>query len=121
MRDRHDGAVRSFADACRLGDPAALRTALDIDAVALCDGGGVVPAALGSIHGAAHVADLVAVLLRERPGTELTVEAVNGRSGLALRRAGQAIAVVAVGSSGARVAVLWIVLNPAKLGGWHRG
>ncbi|HTF08797.1 MAG TPA: siderophore-interacting protein [Asanoa sp.] len=120
MLDRHDGAVRGLAEACRLGDTAALRTALDADAIAVCDGGGLVPAAPGSIHGAADVADLVAVLLCGQPGTELTIEAVNGRAGLALRRGGQANAVIAVKSTGARVAVLWIVLNPAKLSGWHR-
>jgi RNA polymerase sigma-70 factor (ECF subfamily) len=120
MPDRHDSAVRGFAEACRLGDPAALRTALEADAVAVCDGGGSVPAVPGSIRGATDVADLVADLLCGRPGTELTIEAVNGRAGLALRRGGQALAVIAVKSAGTRVAVLWIVLNPAKLTGWHR-
>ncbi|HEV7711778.1 MAG TPA: siderophore-interacting protein [Asanoa sp.] len=120
MLDRHENAVRGLADACRLGDPAALRTALETDAVAVCDGGGSVPGPPGSIHGAADVADLVADLLCGRPGTELTIEAVNGRAGLALRRGGQALAVIAVKSAGARVAALWIVLNPAKLTGWHR-
>ncbi|GIF51745.1 RNA polymerase sigma-70 factor (ECF subfamily) [Asanoa ferruginea] len=120
MLDRHDSAVRGLADACRLGDPTALRTALEADAIAVCDGGGAVPAALAPIHGATDVAALVADLLCGRPGTELTIEAVNGRAGLALRRGGQALAVIAVKSTGARVAVLWIVLNPAKLTGWHR-
>jgi RNA polymerase sigma-70 factor (ECF subfamily) len=50
----------------------------------------------------------------------LTVEPVNGRAGLALRRAGHAVAVVAIREAGARVAVLWIVLNPTKLRAWHR-
>ena len=46
---------------------------------------------------------------------EPTVEAVNGRPGLALRRGGRA---VAVRVSGARAAELWLVLNPVKLRHW---
>ncbi|ONI92768.1 siderophore-interacting protein [Saccharothrix sp. ALI-22-I] len=115
-----DDVVRGFAEACRLGDVAAVRAALDPDAVAVCDGIGRVPAATGAIHGEEDVSRLVTALLCGRPDTELTVESVNGRAGLALRRAGRAIAVVGVRQAGARVTGLWIVLNPAKLGGWHR-
>jgi hypothetical protein len=120
MPDRHDDVVRRFAEACQLGDIAALRVVLDADATALCDGGGLVPAAIDPIHGEEDVAQLVAVLLCRQPDAELSIEAVNGRAGLALRRAGRAIAVVGVTVVDTKVAVLWIVLNPAKLGGWHR-
>ena len=51
--DRHDNVVRRFAEACRSGDIAAVRAILDADAIAVCDGGGLVPAAPGLIHGAA--------------------------------------------------------------------
>jgi SnoaL-like domain len=120
MLDQHDDVVRRFAEACQRGDIAALRAALDADAIAACDSGGLVPTAVGPIHGAQDVAQLVAALLCGQPGTELTIEAVNGRAGLALRRGGQAIAVVAVQAAGTKVTMLWIVLSPAKLRGWHR-
>jgi RNA polymerase sigma-70 factor (ECF subfamily) len=121
MPDLHDDVVWRLVEACRCGDLDAFRAALTPDAVAVCDGGGVVPAALGPVRGADDVADLATALLRcGQPGAELTVEAVNGRPGLALRRAGQAIAVVAVTVDGTEAAALWIVLNPAKLRGWHR-
>ncbi|MFI5960188.1 siderophore-interacting protein [Cryptosporangium sp. NPDC051539] len=119
MRDQHDEIVHRFVWACRTGSGAALRAALDPDAVAICDGGGLLPAALSSVRGADDVADLVELLLCRAPDGELTVEAVNGRAGLALRRAGRAIAVVALASVEARISALWIVLNPAKLRGWH--
>jgi len=49
---------------------------------------------------------------------------VNGRAGLALRRAGRAVALVAAETVGtaadSRVGTLWIVLNPDKLLAWHR-
>ena len=120
MLDRHDDVVRRFAEACQLGDIAALQDILDADATAVCDGGGLVPAAIGPLHGAEDVAQLAAVLVGGQPDAELTIEAVNGRTGLALRRCGHAVAVVAVGTAGNKVTAVWIVLNPAKLGGWHR-
>ena len=122
MLNRLDDVVRGFVEACLRDDIAAVRAALDADAVAVCDSGGRVPAAVGAVHGAEDVAQLVAVLLCGRPpDTELAIESVNGRAGLALRRAGRAIAVVGLRGAGAKVTDLWIVLNPAKLDGWHRG
>jgi len=120
MLDRHSVVVRRFAEACRLGDIDALRAVLDADAIAVCDGGGLVAAGVEPVHGAEEVARLAGVLLCGQPGVQLRVEAVNGRAGLALRRGGRAVAVVAVESAGARATVLWIVLNPAKLHDWHR-
>jgi hypothetical protein len=120
MVERHDGVVRGFAEACRLEDIEALRAALDPDAIAICDGGGLVPASMSPVHGAEDAARLAAAMLCGRPDAELTIEAVNGRAGLALRRRGRAVAVVAVEEAHARIAVLWIVLNPAKLSRWHR-
>jgi RNA polymerase sigma-70 factor (ECF subfamily) len=119
MPGGHDDVVRGFAAACRPGTIAALLAVLHTDAVAICDGGGLVPAPLGPIHGAEHVARLVAALLGGMPGTDLTVESVNGLAGLALRRFGRAVAVVGVATAGTKVATVWIVLNPAKLRRWH--
>ncbi|KFU82123.1 RNA polymerase sigma-70 factor, ECF subfamily [Amycolatopsis lurida] len=115
MLDRHDQVIRGFAEACRRGDVTALAAVLDVGAVATCDGGGA-----ASAHGAGDVARLVMDVLCGRSGVEVTVESVNGRAGLALRRASRAVAVVAAETAGSRVTALWIVLNPAKLGSWHR-
>jgi RNA polymerase sigma-70 factor (ECF subfamily) len=117
---QHDDAVRRFADACRAGDIAGLLGALDTDACAVCDAGGLLPAAPALARGAAEVAELAAVLLGGQPGAVLTTEAVNGRAGLALRRDGRAVSVVGIETAGPKVSMLWIVVNPAKLGGWHR-
>ena len=119
MPGGHDDVVRRLAAACRPGTVAALLAVLHTDVVAICDGGGLVPAPLGPIHGAEQVARLVAALLGRLPGGEVTVESVNGGAGLALRRAGRAVAVVAVGTTGARVASLWVVLSPAKVRRWN--
>jgi hypothetical protein len=120
MRNRVDEILGQLVEACRRGDLVAVRDSLDVDAVAVCDGGALVAAPMDPVHGAEEVARLIAVLLCGEPDTELTVEAVNGRAGLALRRAGRAIAVIGVRGAGTKVADLWIVLNPVKLRAWHR-
>nr|BFE55485.1 hypothetical protein GCM10020063_000110 [Dactylosporangium thailandense] len=67
------------------------------------------------MHGAARVAWLLRALLA---GNDLTIESVDGSAGLAIRRAGTAVAVIAVSRHEDRATTLWIVLNPAKLRGW---
>ncbi|TYK46942.1 hypothetical protein [Actinomadura decatromicini] len=132
---RHDHVARRFAAACGSGDAAALRTVLAADAMVVSDGGGKVRAPVHPTHGADAVARFVTTLLACRPGTgqsgpgesgpgecgtAVTVESVNGRAGVVLRRAGQAVAVVGVSVADARVTAVWIVLNPDKLRRWHR-
>jgi hypothetical protein len=112
----HDDVVRRLAEACHAGDVIAIEAVLDPDAVAVCDGGGRVPAPARPVHGAAQVARLLLAPLR---GTELTVESVNGCAALVGRRAGTAVAVIAVGCHEDRATTLWVMLNPAKLRGWH--
>jgi len=122
MPNRHDDVVRRLAEACRLADVDALRAVLDPDAVVVCDGGGSVPGGKDVVvHGAAEVSRLVAGLLCGHRDGQPTIEAVNGRTGLALRRAGRVVAVIAVEELEDRAAVLWIVLNPVKLRSWNRG
>jgi len=112
--------VLRLAGACGgAGNPAALEALLHTEAVALCDGGGEVPAVLQPVCGAAIVARLLIALVGDRPGTVLTVESVNGRAGLALRQQGTVLAVVSVSATAGRITSLWIVLNPAKLRHWH--
>ncbi|WP_328471349.1 siderophore-interacting protein [Actinoplanes sp. NBC_00393] len=111
MPDRRDLVAR-LADACLHGDVAALEAVLTTDAVAVCDGIGLLP-----VRGAADVARLLTRLTGG--GADLTSESVNGTPGLALRRAGRVVAVAAVQPAGDRIATVWIVLNPAKLSGWN--
>ena len=118
MPPAHDDVVRRLAAACHTGDVTAIEAVLDPDAVAVCDSGGRVPAPIRPVRGAAEVARLLGVLLL--PGADLTVESVNGHAGLVLRQTTRAIAVIAVSYDEERAAALWIVLNPAKLSGWHR-
>jgi RNA polymerase sigma-70 factor (ECF subfamily) len=79
----HDDVVRRLAAARHTDNVIAIEAVLDPDAVAVCDSGGRVPAPIRPVHGAAEVAWLLHALL---PGTDLTIESVNGRAGLAIRR-----------------------------------
>jgi hypothetical protein len=119
----HDDVVHRLAAACHTGDVIAIEAALDPDAVAMCDSGGRVPAPIRPVHGAAAVARLLHVLLLRvlLPGTDLTIESVNGSAALVVRRTGMAVAVIAVGCREDRVINLWVVLNPDKLRGWNLG
>ncbi|MEU7855897.1 hypothetical protein [Nonomuraea sp. NPDC049141] len=120
MLIRHDRVARRFAAACGTGDTAALRAVLATDAMVVSDGGGKLRAAIHPTHGADAVARFVTALLTGQPGTDVAVASVNGRTGLVLRRAGQAVAVVGVSVAGTEVTAVWIVLNPDKLRRWHR-
>ncbi|GLW12071.1 hypothetical protein Misp01_71990 [Microtetraspora sp. NBRC 13810] len=120
MLDRHDRVARRFAAACDTGDVAALKAVLATDALVVSDGGGKLRASVRPTYGADAVARFVTALLIGPPGTHVTVESVNGRTGLVLRQAGQAVAVVSVSVARTEVTAVWIVLNPDKLHRWHR-
>ncbi|MEU4689747.1 siderophore-interacting protein [Actinoplanes sp. NPDC023714] len=109
-----------LAAACAAGDLGAAEALLAADVVAVCDGGGPAPGAADPVRGSGAVALLLIGVLG-RPGADLSVASVNGRPGLVSRRPdGTAVAVVAARCGTTRVSALWIVLNPAKLRGWHR-
>ena len=114
-----DPIVRRFAFACTTGDIAAMRATLADDAIVVTDGGGQVRAATQPIRGADNVACFLPTLLTRQPGTLLTIESVNGRTGLVLRRTGQAVAVVSLNIADSHITAVWIVLNPDKLTRWH--
>ncbi len=113
-----ESIAHEFATACGAGSVGALRSMLAPQAVVVSDGGGQVAAALRPVRGADAVARCVTELLSLQPGTALTVQAVNGQAGVVQRRAGEVVAVVSLTVTGAKVAAVWIVLNPDKLRHW---
>ncbi|WP_410791330.1 hypothetical protein [Kribbella sp. C-35] len=116
--ERGDHAVvHRFATACRAGSTGGIRSLLAAEVVAVSDGGGQVAAELQPVHGPTQVARCLTDLLR--PELALTVEAVNGQPGVVLRDAGRVVAVVSLRVTSAKVAAVWIVLNPDKLRHWR--
>jgi RNA polymerase sigma-70 factor (ECF subfamily) len=116
----HARTTHQFATACQAGDAAALRDLLSADAIVISDGGGKVRTPALPVRGPADVAAFVATLLGRQPNAQLTVEQVNGRAGIVLRQAGEAQAVVSLSVTDAKVAAVWIVVNPDKLHRWQQ-
>ncbi|WP_250034665.1 siderophore-interacting protein [Paractinoplanes maris] len=108
--------VHLLAGACAAADPAAIELLLAPGVVAVCDGGGQVPAPPEPVRGAAEVALLLAGLFA---GLLLTVSMVNGGPGIVGRRDdGSPVAVLVATGSAREIGALWIVLNPGKLHRW---
>ncbi|MFI5910404.1 RNA polymerase sigma factor SigJ [Dactylosporangium sp. NPDC051541] len=119
--ERKAGLVRQFARAWAAKDIDALIGVLDPDAVAVSDGGGVVPALLEPVIGASAIA---AGFIRIRNlGQELTVveRTVNGQPGLVVEAGGVTTTVMAFEAAGDRITRIWAVRNPDKLRTWSAG
>lgn len=112
----HDLA-RRFLDACTTGDVDGLVALLTDDAVAWSDGGGKFAAARRPVTGAERVARLLAGVMRKwRSSGDVRLEPVSGGLGLAFHRGGRLCGVITVDSAAERVAQVFIVMNPDKLG-----
>ncbi|GAA3452830.1 RNA polymerase sigma factor SigJ [Dactylosporangium matsuzakiense] len=119
--ERKAGLVRQFARAWAARDIDALIGVLDPDAVAVSDGGGIVPALLEPVVGAAAIAQgLIRILTL---GPELTVleRTVNGQPGLVAQVGGVTTTVMAFEAAGERITRIWAVRNPEKLRTWTNG
>jgi RNA polymerase sigma-70 factor (ECF subfamily) len=87
------------------------------DAIAWSDGGGKFAAARRPVVGAEHVARFVAgVVHKWLSAGEVRIDPVNGGLGLSLHANGRLRGVLTIDSSGGRVAQVFIVVNPDKLG-----
>ncbi|MFI1097582.1 RNA polymerase sigma factor SigJ [Streptomyces sp. NPDC020917] len=116
--DQRAGVVRAFRRAWEARDIAALVDLLAPDATATGDGGGLVTAVLRPVEGAAAIARFYL----ERPGPAAGLAfvecTVNGQPGLAVRRGGVTVSVMAFAVAGDRIQHIWAVLNPDKLRPW---
>jgi RNA polymerase sigma-70 factor, ECF subfamily len=116
-----DKVVQAFARACLNGDVQRLAAVLDPNVVSRADGGALVMAARRPVVGAIRVATyLVGVLGRQqhRAGPlAVSIEAVNGRTGIVVRGSGTIIGVVDLAVADGRVAEVSLLVNPDKLVG----
>jgi len=120
-RAEHAAAVRAFATAWQSGELSALISVLDPNATAITDGGGIVSASLGPLHGAEVVAQFLVGVLERQPDLAVRSDLVNGEAGLvATDSAGQTLAVMTflVNADG-MIERLWAVRNPQKLAMWN--
>jgi len=109
----------AFADAARRGDTAALTEMLAEDAVLISDGGGKRPAALRPIIGRDEVVALIEGL-RARGSLAISGEVrlarINGYPGLIVPTADGPQTVTFEPDGAGRIAAIFIVRNPDKLG-----
>jgi RNA polymerase sigma-70 factor (ECF subfamily) len=110
-------ALASFRRAAETGDVQGLLNVLAPDVVLIADGGGVKSAALRPILGAEKVARYLRGLLEKTDG-EIGVDpvVVNGEQGLVFHLDGELDGVMVARVENGRIAGLYYVRNPEKLG-----
>ncbi len=113
----HRRLIDTFTAAMQAQDEASLLEIFTSDVVWTADGGGVVHASPRPIEGSVRVARLALGLQRiyARHGVALEPALVNGQPGLVLRAQGHLRATFAIDVVDARIAAVYVVLNPAKL------
>jgi RNA polymerase sigma factor (sigma-70 family) len=113
------GLVREFKRAWEAKDVAALIGLLDPAALAIADGGGLVPAARQPIEGAEAIARYLTGLAAQAPdGMAILERTVNGQPGLVVQVDGVTGAVFAFDIAGEHISRIWAVRNPEKLRSW---
>jgi RNA polymerase sigma-70 factor (ECF subfamily) len=112
------GVVREFRRAWEAKDVQALIGLLDPDAVAIADGGGLVPAELRPLEGGERIARTFIAFADRLPGITLLESTVNGQPGLVVQQEGVIVTVCAFALAGGRITRMWAVRNPEKLRPW---
>lgn len=118
-RAEHDAVVEAFGAAAASGDLAALVAVLDPAVELRSDGGGLVTAARKPVLGAENVARFLLGLLAKNPDDRVEPLATTDGAGFAVRRDGSVIGVANFNVVEGRIADVWIVMNPEKLGAWQ--
>lgn len=116
----HAAAVQSFKTAWQTGNLAALIDALDPEATAITDGGGLVSAALEPLHGPEAIARFLIGVYERQPDLIIREELVNGELGLVATDArDRTLAVLALSAAASgKVDQVWAIRNPEKLEVW---
>jgi len=115
-RERHRALLRSFADAARGGDPAALVSLLNENVVLHGDGGGKGRALKKPVVGSVAVAQFIIAVTRTLPGdASAEVIELNGAPGLVLKAAGRPVVAILIETDGERIHTIFAVSNPDKL------
>lgn len=116
-RERHRALLRSFADAARGGDTAALVSLLDENVVLHGDGGGKALALKKPVVGHMAVAQFLVAVTQTLPSdASADVIELNGAPGLVLKAGGQPVVAILIETDGERIHSIYAVSNPDKLG-----
>jgi RNA polymerase sigma-70 factor (ECF subfamily) len=118
----HRRLLEAFLNAARTGDLAALEELFASDVVSYSDGGGAVRgAARIPVTGRTRVAKLTTKAFSPRfwPGAEITWAEANGRPAAMVLHGETITALVTISASAQGIDQIMLVMNPAKLGGFH--
>jgi RNA polymerase sigma factor (sigma-70 family) len=115
---RQAGIVRDLKQAWEAMDINALLGLLDPDAIAVADGGGLVPAALHPVEGGEQVVRYLLDLAERAASLSLLECTVNGQPGLVAQQDGVTVTVFAFHVVGDRITRIWAIRNPEKLRPW---
>jgi RNA polymerase sigma-70 factor (ECF subfamily) len=117
-RELHLELLGRFVQASRSGDPARVQALLAADATYAGDGGGKVKTTVKRVVGADRVGRLVAGIERKWSGldTRHDIVMVNGAPGLLTWRNGVPDAITSIHIEDGRIAAIYVVRNPDKLG-----
>jgi RNA polymerase sigma-70 factor (ECF subfamily) len=113
------GVIRDFKRAWVAKDINTLLQLLDPAATVIADGGGVVPASLRPIEGAARIAAYLVDLATQAGTLTLLERTVNGQPGLVGKHEGVTATVFAFDVQGERIQRVWAIRNPDKLRAWN--
>jgi RNA polymerase sigma-70 factor (ECF subfamily) len=118
-RELHLALLERFMQASRSADPAQVQALLTADATYTGDGGGKAVTAIRRVAGADRVGRLVAGIERKWMGADCRHEVitVNGMPGLLTWRNGTPDAITSIHVEDGRIAAIYVVRNPDKLGG----
>jgi RNA polymerase sigma-70 factor (ECF subfamily) len=121
-RELHLELLGRFMQAARSGDPAQVQALLAADATYAGDGGGKARTTVRCVVGADRVSRLVAGIERKWMGadTRHDIIMVNGTPGLLTWRNGVPDAIMSFHVEDGRIAAIYVVRNPDKLGGLAR-
>jgi RNA polymerase sigma-70 factor (ECF subfamily) len=120
-REAHLALLGRFIEAARSHDPQQVRALLTADATYTGDGGGKAKTTGRTVFGAGRVARLVAGIERKwNIGGRHEIVTVNGEPGLLTWRDGVPDSVASFDVRDGRIAAIFVVRNPDKLGALRR-
>ena len=120
--DVHGALLKKFLAAAENGDAKELARMLASDVTMRGDGGRGAPALKKALTGRQAVARFIIASRALLPaGTALSVEVLNGTPAAVFRAKGRAVLAILVECSGSRIAQVFAIANPEKLGAAGRG
>jgi RNA polymerase sigma-70 factor (ECF subfamily) len=115
-RAEQEPVVERFLAALAAGDVPGLLAVLAPDVVLVADGGGLAPAVRRPVAGRERAVALLARFARVAPGATVATLLLNGAVAARIDLAGEVHAVVAFAVEGGRIARVYAISNPHKLG-----